>query len=229
MTYSTFIGKWEDEFVSVVVATVYTPSGSVVLQDSFGPGIEAGRSGIISLPPGLYRVTLRADGFIFPMLVPITVPEVSDETDPGGTFDNPIVWEFSGQPSVPAGAGLPCRVFGWVEVGSLSSVTGKHRAGMGVPVDTGPGTRVTNVARLVTFEYCAAGLGGTRQIRPMSRSSVAYDRHGYFEADLRPEAVYRVFLPDQGPFFVRTPESGSSANVADLAEAMQDTPLHEVV
>lgn len=225
--YITFVGLDPDgNVLDRVVVTVYDQDNALVVHDMFGPGTPETGINKIAVPIGSYVATVRADGYIFPFRSPFFI-NVGD----GATASNPRVIAFQGRSSVRPPGEVKCRVFGWIERGSPNSVANVERQSHGTTFDDGPTRHTALVAHSVSFNRVGASKAGEqRSLVDKARTRVSVDRHGFYEAELEPNAVYTVSVPNVvGLRYIVTPGPGAEANVEDLVDASRTIPLYELV
>jgi len=224
--YVAFLGRTPDgAAVPHITVLVYRPDGELVLQDEF-PLAEGGlipRS--VELAAGDYLVTGKADGFKFELHQAILVPSA------GSTVDDPVLIELAGESTQLGGAGaLPCRVSGRVASPSPSAAAGGSMPSHGTTFDTGPTLHSGMVTHRVWFKRVGAAAGEMLSMSEKETILVNVDRYGYFEALLKPEAVYRVLVPNQvGSRYIRTPEASAEADIEALIDASRTESLSELV
>ena len=233
--YVTFVGKdLQGNVLDVVVATVIDAlDESIAAQDQFGPGTPASGIPVIALPSGTYFINVVADGYRFPYRHQFTI--LPGE---GPTGDTPKIVEVeatsSTQPpsSSPVEGPLPkCRVFGWIERPSPNTRYGVERQAHGTTYDDGPTRFTTTVAHTVWFERVGPlREGEQRSLLDKARTRVSVDRNGYYSAELSPNALYRVTMPNVvGYRYFRTPDPATEAPVEELIQSQLTEPLYDLV
>jgi|10_taG_2_1085330.scaffolds.fasta_scaffold22385_3 hypothetical protein len=217
--YVAFIGTTPDgSVVEHVTVVVYGVDGELILQDEF-PLAEGGlipRS--VQLEPRVYHVTAKADGYKFNLHESILISELSS------TAADPIVVELGGTSTLLGGAdSLPCRVYGRLAGLSPSAQIGGSRPSH---VTLFPALHSRSVAHDVWFKRVGAAAGEMLSLVEKETIRVSVDRNGYFEALLKPEAVYRVSVPNVvGARYIRTPEAASEADYETLVDASRTESL----
>lgn len=227
--YITFVGKDPDGNVLdlVVVALYRMDDNSLEVRDQFGPGTPYSGVPVVSVPTGTYYVNVEADGYRFAYRQQITVLPGA-----GPDGNHPTVFEFqaTGTTKLP-GSAVNCRVYGWIERSSPNSDLNVERQAHGTTYDDGPTRFHGRVAHSVWFERAGSTrVGEQRNLLDGSRVRVSVDRNGYYQAELVPNALYRVILPTvAGVRFLRTPDEGQEAEVESLVQQSLTVPLYNLV
>ena len=223
--YVTFLGVDSDANpITYIVATVYSPSGALIAQETFDtrtPGVAPTH---ILLAPGSYLVTARGDGMKFPLHYPVVIREGDGPTAPTA-FEVTI----PGSTSEAPGTELPCRVFGYAPTASANSLPGSAVPSIGTTYDDGPSMGGVTVELNVWFRLQERADGEVRNLAGKERTRVAADRNGYFAVLLRPDSLYSVSLPNvAGVRYFRTPGAGVEAELETLINASQTHSLSEL-
>jgi hypothetical protein len=221
MPYITFQGKAPDSTdLSAVRVAVYDTSGQILADWEYGPYSPGESARTVELPAGDYRLWVRSSGYVFAWPTSLTV-NPGDSDDEG----NPTIVDLTASStSARPGAQLPAQVYGFLSYippgGEMARLAGGHghvtRGHYGPPQTAQPAVIFTKVG--------SAG-GGPESLRPSETFSVYADANGRFEAQLEPESVYAVTMPNQqGQRYFTSPASGVSADLetlilADLSKA----------
>lgn len=224
--YVTFIGKDPDgNVLDRIIVTLYAGDGSIAVQDHFGPGTPETGINRVLLPEGIYEAWVRSDGYSFAYRESVAIG-VGDGPD----INHPLVVEFEGA-STSTTSEAKCLVWGRIERPSPNSMVGVERQAHGSTFDDGPSRHTTMVAHTVVFDRIGASAPGEqRSLVEKGRTRVSVDRNGYFEAELPPNSLFSVSVPNvPGSRKIVTPDPGVSAELDSLVDASLTTPLYDLV
>lgn len=216
----------DGETLDSTVVTAWTPEGQLVFQETFDLGEPGATPSWVVVPSGEYRFAVRADGYTASaFLFRYTIPEIGPGSSPNDLHEILVPVVSTKKP----GTTLPCRVYGHIRLPSANNAPGGKMGAVGTTYDDGPTTHGQTVRHLVWFEELSTKDGEVPSLQRKSRTRVAFDREGYFEAYLLPETHYNVILPDTtGYRRILTPGSGQSAELETLIQATTSLSLSEL-
>lgn len=216
----------EGTSLDTVTVTAYKPDGTLVFQEEFDLGEPGATPRWVVIPSGEYRFNVRSDGYRAEnFLFAYTIPEVGPGSSPDDLFE--ILTHLVA--TTPTPQTLPCKVFGWVRVPGPGNQPGGPMGSVGTTYDDGPTTHSQTVRHIVWFEELSTVDGEVPSLQRKSRTRVAYDRNGYFEALLRPQTRYRVIRPDiTGYVMIDSPAAGVEAEFETVVDPTGSLSLQEL-
>ena len=227
MKFVTFVAFNPDgDQLQAVSVRAFDASGSVVATGEFTSYTAGEPFRLVQIPVGTYSASVVSNGFTFAFPESFTV---ADDPEFGDTAENPVIIEFEAQASsVPTGSGLPFRVFGHVQVPSLTENSRVLIDGFGVTRRGGPSYAMTG-AYVITARKVHV-VGQLPSLQPGQGITVAADVHGRFEMLLDPDTLYVATLPGvAGAPYFRTGDAGDESDITSLIEASLSVSTYDLV
>lgn len=227
MKFVTFVAQNPaGERLQAVSVRAFDESGSVVATGEFTSYTAGEPFRLVSMPVGTYSASVVSNGFTFAFPLSFTIP---DNPELGEEADNPVIIEFEAESSsVPEGSGLPFRVFGHVQVPSLTENARVLVDGFGVTRRGGPSYATTGF--YVITARRVHQIGELPTLQSGTGVTVSADVHGRFEMLLEPNTLYVATIPGiAGAPYFRTGDAGEESNINSLIEASLSVSTYDLV
>jgi len=181
----------------------------------------------ILLDEGDYLLWVRADGYIFPFLIPLTVSALDGPTESTPRVVDVQATGASTSPEQTAGWAM---VYGWA--GLRLPGTTPSRGAQGYAVDERlPRGNIQRYDRVVhIWRVGPAREGESATLQDREYLNVAVDRNGYYEILLVPATLYRIAVPNvAGRRYFTTLGAGTSTEVETLIETTLSASPYEIL